>query len=253
MNTVEIQLTHNNKNYTANLQNGYDLSLSFGAGGDNPNAFHILPSVNEPIKVGDFVGSVAQGSGANCFVTTFCAHGNGTHTECCGHITLEHHSINKHLPAFFCAAELITINPKLTDNGDYVLDLSCISNIELNNTEALIIRTLPNEVDKKSRSWSGQNPVYCDHELLQFLASKNYLHLLIDLPSVDREEDEGKMLAHKAWWYQNSELRTSATITELIYIDDKILDGLYLLNLQVAPMESDAAPSRPVIFELKEK
>lgn len=28
-------------------------------------------------------------------------------------------------------------------------------------------------------------------------------------------------------------------------------DGLYLLNLQVAPFENDAAPSRPLIFPLK--
>ncbi|HBB80565.1 MAG TPA: metal-dependent hydrolase, partial [Cryomorphaceae bacterium] len=27
-------------------------------------------------------------------------------------------------------------------------------------------------------------------------------------------------------------------------------DGVYLLNLQVAPLENDAAPSRPILYSL---
>jgi len=38
-----------------------------------------------------------------------------------------------------------------------------------------------------------------------------------------------------------------ATITEMVFVDDSIADGLYLLNLQVASLRNDAAPSRPVI------
>jgi hypothetical protein len=41
--------------------------------------------------------------------------------------------------------------------------------------------------------------------------------------------------------------RANALVTELAYVPDRLLDGLYLLELQVAPFVSDAAPSRPVI------
>ncbi len=43
-------------------------------------------------------------------------------------------------------------------------------------------------------------------------------HLLIDLPSVDKENDQGKLLAHKAFWDYNGEQRMDATITEFVYI-----------------------------------
>jgi hypothetical protein len=42
--------------------------------------------------------------------------------------------------------------------------------------------------------------------------------------------------------------RYSATITELIYVPDGVEDGLYLLNLQVPNLRTDAVPSRPVLY-----
>jgi hypothetical protein len=41
------------------------------------------------------------------------------------------------------------------------------------------------------------------------------------------------------------------TITELAFVPDDVKDGLYLLNLQVAPFDNDAAPSRPLLFRLE--
>ncbi len=42
----------------------------------------------------------------------------------------------------------------------------------------------------------------------------------------------------------------SHSITELCYIPDAVADGVYVLSLQVAPIISDAAPSRPVLFPI---
>jgi hypothetical protein len=53
-------------------------------------------------------------------------------------------------------------------------------------------------------------------------------HLLIDLPS-DKEKDEGKLLAHKAFWNVtdvndlNLDARLEATITEMIYVPDNVV------------------------------
>ena len=38
----------------------------------------------------------------------------------------------------------------------------------------------------------------------------------------------------------------------MIYVDEKIEDGKYLLNLQIPSFVSDAAPSRPLIFKLND-
>ena len=85
---------------------------------------------------------------------------------------------------------------------------------------------------------------------LAWLADCGYTHLLTDLPSVDREEDGGALSAHHAWWNYPQNPRTNASITELIVVPTAAADGLYLLNLSFAPIESDAAPSRPVIYPL---
>jgi hypothetical protein len=81
--------------------------------------------------------------------------------------------------------------------------------------------------------------------------------LLIDLPSVDREEDEGKLLAHKAFWNVkdvnnlNTDACLNCTITEMIYVNNEVQDGSYILNLQIASFENDASPSKPVLYSLE--
>ena len=78
-------------------------------------------------------------------------------------------------------------------------------------------------------------------------------HLLIDLPSVDREQDEGKVLAHHAFWQYPDTIkkeRLDCTITELIFVDNTIKDGFYLLNLSIASFELDASPSKPILYSL---
>jgi len=109
---------------------------------------------------------------------------------------------------------------------------------------------MPNDGLKLKTNYSGANPPYIHHTAIQYLVEQGVEHLLIDLPSVDREEDEGKLLAHHAFWQYPEKVRTKATITELVYIPDEVKDGLYLLNLQIASFELDASPSKPVLYEL---
>ncbi len=71
------------------------------------------------------------------------------------------------------------------------------------------------------------------------------------MPSVDKEKDDGALLAHKAFWNYPEKPRLNATITELIYVRNKVKDGSYILNLQVANFNNDAAPSRPVLYEIE--
>jgi len=76
-------------------------------------------------------------------------------------------------------------------------------------------------------------------------------HLLIDLPSVDKEKDDGELLSHNAFWNTSGKLRLDATITEFIFVRNDIQDGTYFLNIQVAPFENDASPSRPVLYKIE--
>jgi kynurenine formamidase len=118
--------------------------------------------------------------------------------------------------------------------------------------EALIIRTLPNTKDKRSKNYSDTNPPYLDLSVIELIESFGIQHLLVDMPSVDRESDEGKLAFHHAFW-NVPENPNDKTITELIYVNDEITDGLYILEMQMAPFENDASPSRPVLYKIQKK
>ena len=244
------QLNFKGKMYEVNLHSPIDLSIPLKNGSENPNAFHIPNPLFEPIRVGDFVGSVAMGSGANCENLHINAHGNGTHTECIGHITEERISINKTLQSFHFFAQVISFEPNQLENGDWQIPLSGIKNQLMEGIEAVIVRTLPNTSDKLNKIYSGNNPCYFEPALCSFLAENGVQHLLTDLPSVDREEDAGAMAAHKAFWQYPHSPRLKATISEMVFVPNEVKDGLYFLNLQIASFESDASPSKPILYPL---
>ena len=75
--------------------------------------------------------------------------------------------------------------------------------------------------------------------------------MIIDLPSVDKEQDDGLLSFHHKFWNIPNDPIMDRTITELAYIPNSVLDGSYLLNLQIAPFENDASPSRPILYKIR--
>ena len=244
--TIEI----NQKTIAVDLSKPLDISIPIQATIENPLAWHQNKPHVEPAKMGDWTGKVSEGGSVNFNNIFFNPHAHGTHTESFGHISKEFHSVNDALKTFFFLAEVITVQPKKV-GGDQIISEEGISEI-LENTvaEAVIIRTLPNEISKKSKNWSNTNWPYLSEKAAIFLRRTGVKHLLIDLPSVDKEQDDGKLLAHKAFWNYPGKPRADCTITEMIYVPEFIEDGSYLLNLQMASFENDASPSKPVLYKI---
>ena len=138
----------------------------------------------------------------------------------------------------------------MKDGADWVISVEELNKFNFKKTEAIIIRTTPNEHSKKSQVWSGHNPPYFTLNAMQKLVDLGFEHVLTDLPSADPEEDAGALAAHRIWWQYPSNTRKNASITELIFVQDEVEDGLYLLNLMVPKIASDAVPSQPVIYPL---
>lgn len=248
-----VQIKSNNRTFSTDLTQSLDISLPIHAGENNPSCYWAEPIKMETIRSGDFVGSVKEGGSVNYQKLTITPHGNGTHTECYGHISADGATLNQCLTDFHFIAEVITVTPDKINSGDYVITRKSIEQQMKNSfVKAVVIRTLPNNDSKKLNQYSGTNPPYLDHSAAAYLVEKGVDHLLLDLPSVDRESDEGKLLAHKAFWQFPERIRKNATITELIYIPDTVHDGLYLLNLQITSLEMDASPSKPVLYKLTE-
>jgi kynurenine formamidase len=258
-------INHKNQTFEIDLSKPIDISIPLTNTDENPIAWYIEKPVIEPVVFGDWIGKVSEGKSSTNFNNIFFnPHGHGTHTECLGHITNDFYSINQSLKEFFFTAKVITIEPEKIGDDFVITKESILTSLNVTNTstslsaanEALIIRTLPNLKEKKSKKYSNTNPPYLSEEAAIFIRESEIQHLLIDLPSVDKEHDEGKLLAHKAFWnvknthQLNSDARLNATITEMIYVSDEIKDGDYILNLQIASFENDASPSKPLLYKI---
>lgn len=253
---MKATIEHNGATFTVDLSQPIDISIPLTNNEQNPIAWYIDKPVIEPVKMGDWVGKVSEGSSTNFNNIFFNPHGHGTHTECLGHITRNFYSINQALKKFFFTAELVSVQPEEQGEDLVITKLQIEKALDGKTTEALVIRTLPNTLDKKSKNYSNTNPPYIEEAAAMYIRECGIKHLLIDLPSVDREQDEGKLLAHKAFWNVkdvnslNVDARHDATITEMVFIKDEVKDGSYLLNLQIASFENDASPSKPTLYKL---
>ncbi len=269
---MKLNLKKDGRTFSFQTEKGKDLSISLNPNG--PRAWYVEPMRIEPVRTEQFLGSVAEGGAVNFRDVYFNPHGHGTHTENVGHIIDTDFPVVKSISSSHFFAKLVTVELRRKDatqgvsqgalqdstkdvsqdaeQGDWVVSEESLFGMDL-NVEALIIRTKPNDHSKMQRQYSGTNFPYLTLGAMQRIVDAGVQHLLVDLPSVDREEDGGALAAHHLFWNVPEEPNFQKTITELIYVPNEISDGNYILNLQVSNFANDAAPSRPMLFDLTEE
>ena len=246
-----------------------DISIPLRFNGPQPNAWGVERAASRPVEAGDLVGDTRRGGSVNFERYTFIPHCSGTHTECVGHIAHERISIRECLQDVLIPALLVSVEPRSTSNfsltgspTDRVIEreqlepLLAAAKSTLQDS-ALIVRTLPNGDWKQTAEYGENNiPAYFAAEAMDLIVQLGVKHLIVDLPSIDRIFDDGKLTNHRKFWNiepgsheTNPQTRIHNTITELAYIPDGVADGEYLLNLQIAPFESDCSPSRPFLMQ----
>ena len=248
------EININNEKFKVDLNNPIDLSLT-SKDEKSFKAWYVDEIKINPIKNGDFIGSVNEGGKVNFREILINPHGNMTHTESVGHISKEEINVNKLLKTNNFLAQLITIKPQKIINKnkkevDQIISLKQIKNKIIPNIQALIIKTQNNYDELTKKNYNHTNWPFLAESSASYIRSKGIQHLLIDQPSIDKEFDEGKLLAHRAFWNYPNEIDSKKTITELIGIPNHVKDGRYLLNLTLANIENDAVPSRPIIYKL---
>ncbi len=244
-----------------------DISIPLHFGGPQPNAFGVEPAA--AVTLGD----TRRGSSVNFQRYTLTPHCSGTHTECVGHITNERVNIIDCLRDVLMQCLVISVEPELSTTEKYASPVAADDRIisrrslaaalaAYDSTEseitALAVRTLPNTADKLARVYdTASPPPFFSNDAMDLIVSRGICDLLVDLPSIDRLDDGGKLSNHRIFWNMpadgrelTAESRKHATITELIYISDEVPDGEYWLNLQIAPFAADASPSRPILGRL---
>lgn len=271
---AEFWLAYDGQRWAVDADRGESLAIPLDVHGAQPSHFGAPAAHAEPLTAGSFVGDTRRGGSCNCEAITLVPHCNGTHTEGPGHLTDERLSV--HGAAFrpLYLAALISVHAENAADsvetsapgprpGDQLVTARAIAPalaaIGAGNVEAVVVRTLPNRADKRTRDWmQPPMPPYFSREAVTLLVRRGVQHLLTDLPSVDRLLDEGRLAAHRGFFGMPpgsravAEIgRPNATITEMIYAPDGLCDGLYALSLQLAPWVSDAVPSRPLLFPLE--
>ncbi len=261
--------------FGADLTSAHDLAVRLDFDGPQPNAFHLEPASARAVEADGFVGDTGRGGSANCRDVHLNPHGNGTHTECVGHIVDEPVAVGELARRPLMLAALVTVAPVALDKsaeayrGEHAGDDRVITRSALETAflaagaptgfcEALIIRTLPNPPDKLRRNYSGANPPYPTDEAVDWLLELDVDHLVLDLPSLDREDDGGTLPNHHRFFgvpagrtSLSGEAASGRTVTEMAYVPGSLDDGRYLLNLQLPRFALDAAPSRPLLFGVR--
>jgi arylformamidase len=270
---MELRVTLHGRTYRADAARAHDLSIPLAFDAEQPNFFGAAPASSHPLSAGSFIGDVREGGSCNCATHTLTPHCNGTHTECVGHITADRISIAEMAIPSFMTARLVTLAPTLASStpesstplprtGDRLITRAALEYAlggdSLIGVQALVVRTTPNPPEKRYWSYGAEPPpAYFSAQFMQWIVTRGVEHLIVDLPSIDRAEDEGRLTAHRLFFglppgSSNGAQaeRRQATVTELAFIPDSIPDGWYALNLQIAPFLADAAPSRPLLLPL---
>ena len=261
----------NSISYTADTSFPYIISIPLNFNSEQPSTYNVPKASSSAYEADGFIGDTRRGGGCNFENYFLITHCNGTHTECVGHISEERISVSKILKESLIPGTLITLEPeKASDTADNyipqknVSDLIItknilkekLSNADKNFLKAVIFRTIPNDKSKLSRDYMTDLPPYFSVEAMEYISELNVQHLLIDIPSVDRTFDEGKLTAHHIFWnvpFGSHDVdkadHSLKTITEMIYAADDISDGIYLLNIQIPDFTADAAPSRIMLYK----
>ncbi len=277
-NEFHLAIIHKGKSNKVKLSQGISIAIEQTFSDQQPNHFGTPDASRRPYSGDGFVGDTGQGGSCNVDVLQLIPHCNGTHTETIGHIVKGDFYIGRCLMSGPVLAQVITVTTGVgahnSDTYDPPLEAAdrVITKAELvgvlqqiddlhrlGQTRALIVRTQPNEASKRQREYTfGNPPPYFTTEAMQVICDLGIQHLLVDLPSVDRMQDQGRLSNHCLYWNLNvdtraitNEAKLEHTITEMVYVPDQVPDGLYLLDLQLAAFNTDASPSRPILFPLE--
>src|SRR4030095_3138906 len=212
---MKLSFAVNKHLFEADSDKPIDISIPLRFNGEQPNIYDADKATAEACEMGTFIGDTRRGESCNFDEYKLIAHCNGTHTECVGHISDERLSVQKILGDVFIPSVLISVAPenardtKDTYSPEKKTEDKLITQKSLKHAlgrkdegflQGVIIRTLPNDDSKKNRRYMKKQPPYFSIEAMKYISELGVKHLLLDIPSVDRTYDEGKLSAHHIFW-----------------------------------------------------
>ncbi|MBS0396098.1 MAG: cyclase family protein, partial [Proteobacteria bacterium] len=205
----EVLLTRAGRRYSADLSDPLSLAMPVDFDGVQPNHFGAPRAHAQPLEAVDFVGDVRAGGTVNCERLSLTPHCNGTHTECVGHLTSDRIAVHEVLRGGLAVTRLVSVRPVAAgdcgeqadpeaDAGEAVITAAALARALATlpgESEALVVRTLPNDAGKLGRRYTGAAPApYFTAEAAALVVESGVRHLVVDLPSLDRAQDRGRLV-----------------------------------------------------------
>jgi kynurenine formamidase len=270
--TMQAELSFGGQKVRAALDRGVSLAIAVEFGAPGPRHFGAGAPESRPFKIGKFSGSVGSGASCNCSTVTLTPHCQMTHTESVAHLTREAGDAWRVVPRGLLPAVVVSVVPEPASETSETADPEPWANDTLITKRRLraawpmgrmieplaaIIRTLPNDAAKRTRDYTDFVPPYLTREAVEWLVEKRIEHLVLDLPSLDRTHDDGRLVGHRIFFglpagstARGDAARSRATITELAFVPDEVHDGPCILSLAVPALGGDAVPSQPIVYPL---
>ena len=233
----------------------------------HPRAFGAPAASTAAFVAGTFNGEVARGASCNCRSVHLIPHCNGTHTESAAHLTREPLSPVQLVPLEPLPALLVSVAPVAAEvsgenaeppprPGDRLITAATIRRAwpaawraGLPPPRVLVIRTGADD--------DAPLAPYLSLEAARLIVERGIDHLVLELPSVDRSDDDGRLAGHRVLFGLPAgstrladATRAHATVTELAFVPAACQDGPCAVQLQLTAWTGDAVPSRPVHFAL---
>ncbi len=247
---------------------GCDATLPFDPALRGGRAFGLRPTTVAAVEIGGGRSlRVDDGAPVDCADVMLNPHGGGTHVECVGHIVADAWTLaDVEMPGLLPATLLEVKVEALGGCGEHAGGKSAGTDRVLTARalteawdacgvegfdEAIAVRTDAASALPVGADWTGTNPPYPTIEAMDWLAGRARSLLVLDLPSLDREDDGGTTPNHRRWWGLPDGARTLGAVAapqrlicELARFGPDLAPGPHLLRLDVAPIASDAAPAR---------
>ena len=257
---------------TIHLTKDIGVRFDMNSGIDLSNEFYKEPPIVDvfglPSETKETLYSLDE-TPVNVDKLTLCCHNNRTHTESTAHVFKDGLNISDcssltHFGCIVISVEPVSIRTLSDDQYRYECGAEMGRERDSSVTKSMIQSRIEELLSKykdhpEITSFFKQSifirmigDIQCD-EHWPFLSNDamEYLHdtfsnvFGINLPSVDRMESP-KVPNHRIWF---GHAKSTRLITEGLQFGDDINDGLYVLDLQLAPIaDTDAVPTRPVIY-----
>ena len=247
-------IKYDNKTYDLEEIQGFDLSFKNKFNGENPTFFNSKPSSLASVKAENFIGDISKGGSCNVNIATLDIHCSGTHTECISHIKDVEYKVVDFCPEGFIPSKLISVFPEKSINttdsyhvpltSDLVISKELLVQKIKDPIDSLIIRTLPNSSYKSTQNYDENPAPFFTTEAINYINELSIKHLLVDIPSIDKANDNGLLGNHHSFFIKGK------TISELLYIPNSLKDSFGFLQIQIPNWHLDAAPSRPIFYPI---